>query len=244
MNTNKEKNNYSIILMKDNQSPKHFNVNKKQIKLVLIAAPSLLLISLMIISFFVIYFSNIKMNLVSEKTKLTTSFEVKIEQMQQQLEKIDSQNIELKEKLIFSNNTPLKTLEIIKTISGASDLRSEQLVEVDQLKASMNNNKKLNITFKLSNQSKKTRMTGFFHLALSDKYSTSFYPGSKTNSSNLRFDEGEYFSTARFRPVSIHFEKFARSIHPTYKLTINIFAINGDLIYSNTVNLQEIFNER
>ena len=230
--------------MKDDQSPKHFNVDQKKIKFLLLATPSLLLISFVVISGFIFYFSKIKLQLISEKPKIIANFENKITVYENRINELTQQNTELKKRLIFAKDVPLKSLEIIKTISGAQDKQRDQLVEVDQLQATLTPKDKLKIDFKLTNQSKNSRVTGYFHLYLSDHDSIHFFPNGKGNMSELSYDQGEYFSTARFRPVSITFDQIKRNLRPKQKLSINIFTLNGDLLYSKTVQLKEIFNER
>ena len=243
-NSTKNKNNYSIILMKGDQSPKHFKINQKQLKFILIIAPTIMLASLSALTIFILYFTKIKLELISEMPKVVSAYEEELEKSSAQIQQLDTQNFELKEKLIFSENTPLKTLEVIKTIAGANDQRGEQLVEVDQLVAKLDENQKLKVNFKLTNQSKKPRVTGYFHLYLAGKESLFFYQGAKVNAADLRYDEGEYFSTARFRPVSIKFSKIKETVLPSHKLIINIFSLNGDLIFSKKVTLKEIFNDK
>ena len=103
------------------------------------------------------------------------------------------------------------------------------------------NDKTLEVKFHLSNQSEQNRISGrlFTTLKFDDKFI--IYP-KPNNLESIKFNEGEFFSIARFRKSLITFKNVSLTKEniDTALLDIVIFSLQGDLIFQKHLSIKDI----
>ena len=148
----------------------------------------------------------------------------------------------LEELILQRSGANLAKLQLIKTLPDKKDLTSELKLAIDNLKVKKANDNKISISFHLSNQSNLERITGRLFALVESKDKMQIYPTPKSFS-DTKYNEGEFFSIARFRKTNLTFDTSEASKIADHKLTIIIFSREGNLLLKQPFELKESQNE-
>ena len=233
------KESFSIILQQNGRPPKYFEFNRQKTKLIFILFPLMGLIFCFGTTALILYFSTIKTSFLMERPKLEQLFKSKEIDYQKTIENLESKNLKLSQDLIFKDDLPFTSNQLIRVLPGAKDKINEQMLEVDSKKIIAANNQ-FKVSFNITNQSIVEKVAGYFFTFLKINEVIQIYPKKSIKYNELTFRDGEYFSTSRFRPVEVPFKKFDTPANA--ELIIIIFSRTGDLIYSKSEQI-EITNE-
>lgn len=231
MNINK---NFSIILQQDGRPPKYMEFDQKKSKALFILFPLMGLIFFFSTISIFFYFGTLKAKFLLEKPNMEKKYLSKQYELEKELDLLKEKNQQLSSELIFNDSTPFSKNQFIRVLPSSKDKTSEQLVEID-LKKISNKPNNYSVSFNITNQSVVQRVSGYFFTILKNKNVMQLYPKKDTLFNSISFKDGEYFSTSRFRPVQINFNKF--DLLNKAELVILIFSRNGDLIHSSSEKL-------
>ena len=236
MNINK---NFSIILQQYGRPPKYMEFNQKKSRALFILFPMMGLIFFFSTVSIFFYFGSLKAKFLLEKPNLQKTFLSKQQELEKELGILKRKNQQLSSELIFNESVPFSKNQFIRVLPTSEDKTSEQLVEIDLKKISQKPSN-YSVSFNITNQSVVQRVSGYFFSILKHKNIMQVYPKKDILFNSLSFKDGEYFSTSRFRPVQINFNKI--DLINNAELIILIFSRKGDLIHSSIDKL-DILND-
>lgn len=231
---------FSIILQKGANPPKHYWLYPKTIKNILLSFSFIfIVVSSVAIGLSLFYLGDYFTFLSTKKTLdnkiLSLELEIKDERANWESERRKLENIALEK-----TSKGLSGLQLIKTLPKAKDITKDLMVEVDNMKVSLNPND-LEFHFHLSNQSTKNRISGRLFTIFNYQNKVLIYPSPKDLES-IKFNEGEFFSIARFRRSLIPFknENIIADKLDSSTLKVIIFSLEGDLIFEKSYKVKEI----
>lgn len=234
----------SVIVQKDNQPPRHYWFYPGTLKKVLISFSFIFtLVSSIAIGLSLFYVGDYFTFLSTKET-----LEKKISNLELRLsDQKNSWSIERErlENLALSKpGNGMSNLQLIKTLPMAKDLSSQSLVEVDNVKVEIDD-KKIEVNFHLSNQSEQSRISGRLFTIFKNGNKQLIYPLPK-DIQNIKFNEGEFFSIARFRKSKIPFNGISINdeILKSASLNVIIFSLEGDLLFEKHLAIKEVLGKR
>jgi len=229
------KEDFSIILQQKGKPPKHFEINRKKIRTFFILFPLTNIILFLAMGLIIIYFSTLKTQFLLEKPKLIESFDTTKARLQRKIDTLEEKNKKLTQELIFNDGVAFSGSQFIRVLPNSKDKTQEQVIAIDSKKVTIKKSS-YKITFNITNQSIVDRVSGYFFTILKRKGTYQFYPKNLNDFQSISFKNGEYFSTARFRPVEANFSKL--ELTSKVELIILIYSTDGDLIHSSAEKME------
>jgi len=237
---NNNSNSISVIVQKGQRPPRHYWFSPKTLRKILVSFSFIFtLISSVAIGLSLFYLGDY-FTFLSSKEALETKISNLELEIKDQNYRWDSEREKLENLALKKSDAGLGSLQLIKTLPDSKDLTSETLVEVDNIKLNVINNS-LELKFHLSNQSEQSRISGRLFTMLKFNNKFIFYPSPKSIES-IKFNEGEFFSIARFRKSLIPFSNVSLTKEniETALLNIVIFSLKGDLIFEKHLSVKDI----
>ena len=237
-------NSISVIVQKGQQPPRHYWFYPKTLKKLLISFSFIftLVSSIAIgLSLFYVgdYFTFLSTKQTLQQKISSLELDLKDKQNKWSLEREKLENLALSK-----SDSGIENLQLIKTLPGSKDLTKEALVEVDNISLELEN-KNIEIKFHLSNQADQNRISGRLFTILKYDNRIHFYPTPK-DLQNIKFNEGEFFSIARFRKSLIPFKGLRVNQEDIENASLNIiiFSLKGDLIFEKHILVKEILEKK
>jgi hypothetical protein len=241
--SNNKSNSISIILQKGSMPPRHYWFYPNTIKKILLSLSFVFTLVSSVAVGLSLFYAGDYFSFLSTKETLdnkisTLELEIKDQQMKWDLERKELEDIALDK-----SSRGLGNLQLIKTLPGKTDLTEKTFVEVDNIKLTKSN-KNLEVKFHLSNQSEESRISGRLFTIFKHSNNLRIYPAPK-NLNNIKFNEGEFFSIARFRKSLIPFKEINLNKTQLSESAVNIiiFSLEGDLIFDKHILVKDILGQ-
>ena len=235
MATNKSKNTLSFILYSPKFGPRYFSISRRLFNLFCLG-PSFIAvgaIALTILGF--VYFKQLREVGIYKKQRLIESLKNENEGIRQKLAGAEELNRQFQDKLssrLPANARATNLLSIIAPSAGRKNATGDEVIDIEQFRT-RRNSQETHISFNIVNELTNRRSSGFIFVILKANNTYTLWPQTN-NEENLqyKFNEGEYFSTARFRPVEASFAPLAEDAKALFHIII--FSATGDIIYEKT----------
>ena len=219
----------SIILQKGKSPPIHYWLQAKTVRNLLLAFSMLFVITSSLTIGFSLYYGSEQLSFLSKKKNLSNKISLLELELNQKELSWKNEREKLEQQVMESTGANLSKLQLIKTLPDKKDLTHELKLAIDNLNFTKQENNKLEISFHLSNQSTLERISGRLFAILEHKEKIQIYPTPHTFS-NIKYNEGEFFSIARFRKTQLTFNTLEEGHISDYRLSIIIFSREGNLL--------------
>ena len=230
--------NITLVVYEDFKSTKCFQINKIQLKVFLTALPFLLILSILVVIFSLIFVHN-TISRVDQRVPEA------ILALQNEKKTLDDQIVELKQdhenltQKIASGNSATHSAQdlgltqyLFKPTLGFKDLSANTPFTLEDFTVTRESNHlklKFNIARAESDTSSR-RISGYILAFMKTANQLNVYPQTSAGFSQslVTFNQGETFSFSRFRPVEAVFDLPATNKKAFFKVLI--FSKSGDLI--------------
>lgn len=225
--------NISMIVYQKNDRPKYYEFNKKQVKFLMTSLPIVTVLSVLILSVGVIYFKQIRLSAQKREPIIIQELRNQLSELKKESQETFELNKQLESKLAQTQvgDSSVAPLTLFKLTAGQEDLSSNPIVSVEDFNVSQQSESEINLRFDLVNlEDDGTRQSGYIFVLMMTGNSYTFYPKDALvpGETSLSFNNGEYFSAARFRPVEATFA-LPENRGPTL-FKVLIFSRTGDLL--------------
>ena len=234
-----KENQLSIIIQKGSNPPSHYWVSPTLVKRTLLLMSFLFVITSTVSIGLSLFYAGDYFTFLSSKKNLETKLATLELQMQEDKQNWEKKRTELENFALIKTVDNNKSMQLIQTLPNSLDNEKEMLVEVDNLKITIDKSK-LNINFHLSNQSDQNRISGRMFTLLRTKNSIHIYPTPKSPQIT-KFNEGEFFSISRFRESKLTFNdlNFPKEHLESGIITIVIYSLQSDLLLKKSFQLKD-----
>ena len=220
----------TVIVYDTPKPPKYYRLNKSFIKSLLIAIPLLTIFSISVSLLYSIFLKNKITQLTSSEPQRILELREIIQAQKSDIDLLTSTNSLITEKLSkgSGSETSVRALGLFTVPVGIQDLRSKELVKIEQVELSTDGVIKLR--FNLANNSPNNeKISGYLNVIQFQGNIIQYFPSTELPQKNLRleYSEGESFGFSRFRPTEAQFEKVSKK---SAKYKIFIFSRTGDLL--------------
>lgn len=227
----KNDNKISMIIYEDQTIPYLRKIKPTVYKFFLYAPTVILLLSITVMIGSLLYIKNIESVVRSKEPEIIRALRTENSLLQEKAEELSLLNKEFTKKLSSTTaSSSMAALDLIAPVIGQTDLTNPASVNIQDMKSEVVGDKiyfRFNI---VNNTSDGSKLSGHIHIFVTDGNTYQKYPISVEQPENfsIKFSDGEYFATSRFRPVEAIFKKMDRS---TLIYKIIIFNRVGDLIH-------------
>lgn len=220
----------TVIVYDTPKPPKYYKLNKSFIKTILIAIPLLTIFSISVSLLYSIFLKNKISQITSSEPKKILELREIIKKQETSIGTLTKTNTLITEKLSkgSGSETSVSALGLFTVPVGIQDLRSRELVKIEQIKVSSEGEIKL--AFNLANNSPNNeKLSGYLNVIQFQGNIIQYYPNIELPQKNLRleYSEGESFGFSRFRRTEAIFKKVSKK---SAKYKIFIFSRTGDLL--------------
>lgn len=223
----------SIILYQDGDKPKYFELNKTQMKTLLVGLPLITALSLGLLILGALSLKTLRVQAERKEPAIIQDLRTQLTDLQKSSEDVFKLNEELVEKLGQSSGdisgSPLP-LTLFRVTPGQQDLSQTPTLNVEDFEFNIQQ-EEIQIKFNLVNQDPDgPRQTGTIFIIMMTGNTYTFYPQDalSADETKLVFNKGEFFSASRFRPVEARMVLPPRIGPALFKVLI--FSRTGDLV--------------
>ncbi|MAX66538.1 MAG: hypothetical protein CME66_06350 [Halobacteriovoraceae bacterium] len=221
----------TLIVYNTPKPPRYLRVKKRLIKTMITVIPLLVISSILLSFLYSMYLKNQLNQLKSREPLLINQLKSEKEELANSLSKLKKNNLILTQKLSKGSTaeTSNSALALFTTPLGLEDLRSKELIKIENLKLNTNG-QRIKLNFDLANNSPdNSKLSGFISVLQFQDNTIQYYPSYELSQKNLRmeYSQGESFSFSRFRPTTATFKKLIKS---SAKYKIFIFSRTGNLL--------------
>lgn len=224
----------SVILYQDGDKPKYYELNKSQMKTLLVGLPLITAISLGLLIVGALSLKTLRVQAERKEPKIIQDLRQELGELQKKSTDVFALNDELIEKLATTEATGTTAqqvpLTLFKITPGQQDLSQTPSLNVEDFEYILEGEEVL-IKFNLVNQNPDgPRQTGTIFIIMMTGNTYTFYPqdAMSEDETKLVFNKGEFFSAARFRPVEARMILPPRLGKALFKVLI--FSRTGDLV--------------
>lgn len=235
---NKEKQ-LSIIIQKGMNPPSHYWINTTIVKRTLLLLSFLFILTSTVSIGLSLFYTGDYFSFLSSKKTLETKLATLELQIKEDKQLWDKKRLELENFALIKVASNGQGIQLIQTLPNSVNRTKDLMVEVDNLKMTSTKSK-INIEFHLSNQSNQNRISGRMFTLLRVHNSILTYPTPK-EPQVTKFNEGEFFSIARFRESKLYFENLNFSSEQINQgvLTVLIYSLESDLLLQKSFELKD-----
>jgi len=225
------------------KSPRYYEIKSTFAKFLLILLPSLTILSILVSCFFFFYLKSLKSSLAKQEPKIISQLREESFQKNEIINNLKRTQQELQQKLESPVNLQLTSLNLFKPVTGRADLTKNSVLSISNTQVKIKN-QKLYFTFDLVNTTQNNkRLSGYLFVIYRNNRTLQFYPDKSfsKNAMDLAFNNGEFFSTARFRATETVFS-MPKEIITNLKgqFRILIFSKSGDLLHEEIIIKENI----
>lgn len=224
----------SVILYQDGDKPKYYELNKSQMKTLMVGLPLITAISLGLLILGALSFKTLRVQAQRKEPKIIQDLRQELDELKERSEDVFKLNDELVQKLassdVATSSSAQVPLTLFKTTLGQQDLTQTPTFNVEDFQYTLEGEEVV-VKFNLVNQNPEgPRQRGTFFIIMMTGNTYTFYPADalSENETKLLFNEGEFFSAARFRPVEARMDLPPRIGPALFKVLI--FSQTGDLV--------------
>jgi hypothetical protein len=231
----------SLVIYEHDQRPKFFELSKSSYRLLLLSLPIITMVSLVALASILIYFREIRAVAMRKEPQIIQSLRDDKTKLELREQELLVTNKELETKLAttdIDSEGLTATLGLFKLTPGIQDLSANPILGIEDVNV-LSNADKIVLSFNLVNLLAETnRQVGYIFAILISGNKIHVYPEDAFNESDplISFNKGEYFATARFRPVEAQFSN--TSIGNKGLVKVLLFSRTGDLLAKKTQNYQ------
>ncbi len=233
----------SIIYNARNDTPKYFEISRKNFIGFLIALPIITLIGISLGVIGLVHTSPFHLIQNYKKNSEARTALASVDALKESLISAQNHNAELQSKIKeleanppenapMANSIGLSTLSFFKPVLDQKDKTRPASLELNGFKV-VNTKDTTNFEFNINNLlGGDVKLSGHIIVLMKNEQAISVYPANALafpRDFQLNYTSGEPFATQRFRPVNAIFKKALKS--GNYVFTIFIFSKNGDLIH-------------
>lgn len=236
-----EKSKISLVLYQDQERPRYFELSSLTIKTLIYGLPIITLTCLLITLGMTLYFKEIRSVAVRKEPAI-------IQKLNQEKAVLAAREVELlaitrdlEEKLATTDIDTeglSATLGLFKFVPGMEDLSANPSLAVEDVTLTRQNQGAA-LQFNLVNLTPDTtRQAGYIFALIISGGIISIYPEDAFSDDDplITFNRGEYFATARFRPVEAEFKQMGQASKGIIKILL--FSRTGDLLAKKTQSYQ------
>lgn len=223
----------SVILYQDGDKPKYYELNKAQMKTLIVGLPIITTACLVLLIFGALSLKTLRVQAERKEPKIILDLRTELADLEKKSEDIFKLNDELTTKLSTTTEQAVSStlpLTLFRATPGQQDLSQTPSLNVEDFEFNVQD-QEVAIKFNLVNQDPDgPRQTGTIFILMMTGNTYTFYPQDalSADETKLVFSKGEFFSAARFRPVE------ARMILPprfgAALFKVLIFSRTGDLV--------------
>jgi hypothetical protein len=231
----------SLVIYEHDRRPRFFELSKASYRTLLIGLPLVTMIALLALGSVLIYFREIRAVAMRKEPQIIQSLKDEKLRLQAREQELIFTNKELETKLATTDIDAeglSATLGLFKLTPGMEDLSANPILGIEDVNVKSNEDKVI-LNFNLVNLLSETnRQVGYIFALIISGNKIHVYPEDAFNDSDplISFNKGEYFATARFRPVEAAFNK--SSIGNRGLVKVLLFSRTGDLLAKKTQNYQ------
>ena len=220
----------TLIVYDTPKPPRYYKLNKSFIKSLVIIIPILVITSISFSLLYSIFLKNKINQITSSEPKRILELKELISKQKTEIQTLSKSNALITEKLSkgASGETSVSALGLFTVPVGIQDLRSKELVKLEQV--SLKSGDKIKLTFNLANNSPNNqKFSGYLTVVQYQDNIIQYYPNIELSEKNLRleYSQGESFGFSRFRPTEAVFEKVSKK---SARYKVFIFNRTGDLM--------------
>lgn len=231
----------SLVIYEHDQRPRFFELSKSTFRTLLLGLPLITLVAVIALGSVLIYFREIRAVAMRKEPQIIQALKdetLRLEAREQEL-LVTNKELELKLATTDVDSEGLSaTLGLFKLTPGIEDLSANPILGIEDVTVKSLNDKVI-LNFNLVNLLSETdRQVGYIFALLISGNKVHVYPEDAFNESDplISFNKGEYFATARFRPVEAQFSN--TSIGNKGLVKVLLFSRTGDLLAKKTQNYQ------
>lgn len=225
--------NISMIVYQENDRPKYYELNKRKLKFLTTALPIITVVCLLALAAGVIYFKQIRLAAQKREPVIIQELRNELSVLRNESQETFELNKQLESKLAQTQvgDSSVAPLTLFKLTAGQQDLSNSPVVSVEDFEVAMQAEKEIQLKFNLVNlEDDGTRQSGYIFILMMTGNTYTFYPQDALvpGETRLSFNNGEYFSAARFRPVEANLNLPENKGPALFKVLI--FSRTGDLL--------------
>jgi hypothetical protein len=235
-----ERTKVSLVLYEGQERPRYYELSPGLVKALLYGLPLLTFLAVIVTAGLILYFKEIRAVAIRKEPAIIQKLTQERETLAARETELirTAQELELKLATTEIDTEGLSaTLGLFKYVPGMEDLSATPSLSIEDIQLRRREGQ-ANLTFNLVNLTPDTsRQAGYIFALFIAGPTVSVYPeGAFTEDDPLiAFNRGEYFATARFRPVEASF-----TIPPNTNrgiVKILLFSRTGDLLAKQTQNV-------
>lgn len=220
----------TVIVYDTPKPPKYYKLNKSFIKSLLIAIPLLTILSISLSLLYSIFLKNKISVITSSEPARILELKAVIKGQESSIKTLSKTNALITDKLSkgIGSETSVSALGLFTVPVGIQDLRSKELVKIEE--TTIASGEKIKLSFNLANNSPNSeKLSGYLNVVQFQGNLIQYYPSTELGEKNLRleYSKGESFGFTRFRPTTATFDKVSKK---SAKYKIFIFSRTGDLL--------------
>lgn len=226
----------SLILYTDHEIPKYFEVKKSVIKFLFYVLPFVTVASLIAVILGGLSIKHIRVLAARKEPAIIQELRDENVLLDTRVQELMGMNREFETKLSqthVDSEGLSATLGLFKLTAGMQDLSANPIIGIEDVTLKPLENE-IHLAFNLLNLAPETnRQVGYIFAMLISGSSISFYPETAFSDDDplVSYTKGEYFATARFRPVEAVFKG---NFSKRGMVKILLFSRTGDLIAKKT----------
>ena len=230
----------SLIVHRPGHHPRHFEVGRGTVRLLLYGLPGVSLLCLLSLGAVLLHFKRIRALAARERPAIIARMREESSRLSDRIGELEGERDALTRKLSrgIDPDASLNPLQLFKRSAGRRDLTKSPELAVEDVEAALRDGK-LEVNFRIVNSSRSgRRISGHVFLIMKTGGSVQVWPPNSFGDKEMQigFDRGELFSTSRFRPVRVLLPLPERK-EALFKIII--FNRTGDLIFKKVL-LREI----
>jgi hypothetical protein len=233
----KKSNTLSCIVYDSHSSPFYYELNKKQIRILIIICSVITTLSLLTLVLGAIYFKEIKNKIEKRRPVQIQLLKNANKDLQVKLGNLEKYNKSLETKLTSPSTAKTSSLSLFRETPGFVDRTDTQSLGIENEEVSRDSQGRLVFSFNLINLTPdQKRLAGHIFVMLKLGEKIFFYPRKSFPDDDLfiNYNAGEYFATSRFRPVNCIFEQSPGKGMALFKILI--FNRLGELIQKKIIS--------
>lgn len=222
----------SMIVYQKNDRPKYYEINKRQLKVLLTSLPIITVVCLTTLIAGLIYFRDIRLAAQKKEPIIIQNLRNQLAELKDESKETFELNKQLESKLAQTDvaSDSIAPLTLFKLTTGQQDLSNSPIINIEDFQIS-HNESELQLKFNIVNiDDGETRQSGYFFVLMMTGNTYTFFPRDALvpSETQLSYNKGSYFSVARFRPVETNFELPNNRGQALFKILI--FSRTGDLL--------------
>jgi hypothetical protein len=226
----------NFVFFQKTKVPKFFRIRKNHLQLLITVVPLTSVIFLFTTLILLVSYEDLQRKFSAPgKAEINTESE-EIDTLKGQVAELQTEIERAQKKLATpAAALPLEELLLYKPSIGRKDLRSEQLLAIENMSAGIER-EQFTIKFNITNPNaeKGQRVAGHAFALLKTNLALKFYPSASWSDNKqflLQYNLGESFSAMRLRPFQINFDLTKGETVQQFKILF--FNRQGDLIAAN-----------